>query len=249
MFKTVTLEQTDSIAVLTLNDNVTNALSPEMVMELSTVLSEVKKDARGLLVCGGSKFFSMGLALPTLLQFKRPAMANFWDHFNRFLLDLYILPIPTIAVLEGHAVAGGNILALSCDYRLALDEPKKIGLNEISLGVPVPLLPEMILKQVIGERAAFIMMNEGDFMTFPEAKDIGLVDELYSKADLMDKALEKIKKLSQCEQKAFSIMKANRTYTTVRKYEEFSAEQHELFLDCWFSDSVQKILHKAAENF
>jgi enoyl-CoA hydratase/carnithine racemase len=249
MFDTVTLEQNDSIAVLTLNENVTNALSPQMVMELSTALNDIKKDARGLLLCGGSKFFSMGLALPKLLPLKRPAMANFWEHFNQFLLDLYTLPIPTLSILEGHAVAGGNIVALTTDYRFGLDEPKKIGLNEISLGLPVPFLPEMILKQVVGERAAFSMMNEGSFMTFPEASEIGLIDVLHPGEELQAAALAKITTLSHFEQKAFAIMKTNRTYTVARRYEKFSDQQHELFLDCWFSDPVQKILHKAAENF
>jgi enoyl-CoA hydratase/carnithine racemase len=249
MLSTISLEQKDSIAVLTLQDNVTNALSPEMVMELSTIIGDIKKDCRGLLVCGGSKFFSIGLALPKLLPLKRPAMANFWKHFNQVLLDLYTLPIPTLSILEGHAVAGGNIVAVTTDYRFALDEEKKIGLNEITLGLPVPFFPEMIVKQIVGERAAFLMMDEGNFMTFSEAAQIGLIDKLYSEQELHEKAFIKISKMAGFEQSAFALMKANRTSYVRQQYEQYAGEQHERFLDCWFSESVQKILHKAAESF
>ncbi len=249
MLQTVTVENVENIAVLTMANNVTNQLSPEMVMEMSSVVNEMKNEAMGLVLCGGEKFFSMGLALPPLLGFKRAAMANFWNHFNQLLFDIYTLPIPTFSVMEGHAVAGGNIVALTSDYRFGADAPKKIGLNEITLGLPVPFLAEMLLKQIVGERVAMHMMYSGAFLSFPEAKECGLIDELHEKELLKEKAMEKVMELAQLEPKAFAIMKENRTQLIAQSYQEKHVAQNEAFLDCWFSEPVQKILHKAAEKF
>ncbi len=249
MLQTVTVENVENIAVLTMTNNVTNQLSPEMVMEVSSVVKEVENEAKGLVLCGGGKFFSMGLALPVLLSFKRAAMANFWNHFNQMLFDIYTLPIPTLSVMEGHAVAGGNIVALTSDYRFGVDENRKIGLNEITLGLPVPFLADMLLKQIVGERVAMQMMYSGAFLSFPEGKEIGLIDELHTKELLEEKGMEKVMELAQLEPKAFALMKENRTQLIAQNYQEKHVAQNEAFLDCWFSEPVQKILHKAAENF
>ena len=152
------------VAVLTLKNGVTNALSPELVGECLTALYQIKKEAAGLVLCGGTKFLSIGLDLPSLLPLNRSRMSGFWMNFNQLVFDLYTLPFATVCALEGHAVAGGNILALTCDLRLAVqDDGKKIGLNEIKLGVPVPYLADMMLRQIVGDRAASKMILGGEF--------------------------------------------------------------------------------------
>jgi enoyl-CoA hydratase/carnithine racemase len=152
--KTVISEIQQNIAVLTLNNGATNSISSALVKDLSEKLVEIRNEVAGMILCGGSKFFSIGLDLPSLLKCDRTEMSDFWYRFNYLILELYTISLPTVCVLSGHAVAGGNILALTCDYRFAGTDTKKIGLNEIKLGVPVPYLADIILRQIIGERSA-----------------------------------------------------------------------------------------------
>ena len=111
-----------------------------------------------MLLCGGNKFFSIGLDLPALLKLDRPAMHHFLEDFNDLCLALFTAAFPTACALAGHAVAGGNILALTCNYRYAISG-KKIGLNELKLGVPVPYLADMILRHTIGNQSQYGRRN------------------------------------------------------------------------------------------
>ena len=249
MAKTITVAKQDNITVLTLNNGVTNAISPQMVQELSGALKTIQRDSGGMVLCGGEKFFSIGLDLPALIELDREAMATFWEEFNQLVLDLYRLPLPAVCAVSGHAVAGGNILALTSDYRFAASESRKIGLNEITLGIPVPFLPDMLLKQVVGERRAIHMMYSGTFISLPEAETIGLVDELHLVEELQQAAVEKVAAMAKLQPEAFAAIKANYTEPIRQRYLEEAEAQNAAFLDCWFSDPVQMGLREAAKNF
>ena len=246
---TVIKEFQDHIAILRLNSGPANPISSTLVDELLQALSEIKGTARGMALCGGEAFFSAGFNLPELLKFDRPAMANFLERFNQLCLGLLTVPIPTICALSGHAVAGGNILALTCDYRYASSEEKKIGLNEVQLGVPVPYLADLMLRQIIGNRYASQMIFSGEFMTFADAKAIGLIDAIGSPDELEDFAMERLAQMAGYPSQAFAAVKANKVEAIQRQYETHFKSKNDEFLDCWFSDPTQKNLLEASTKF
>ncbi len=248
MAKIVTELQGD-IAILTLTNGVTNAINLELVEELSKDIQESRKEARGLLLCGGEKFFSIGFDLPALITMNRAELSDFFYKFNDLALDLYTLPFPSACVLAGHAIAGGNILALVCDYRFACSEARKTGLNEIRLGLPVPYLADMILRQIVGDRAATEMLYGGEFISLTDAAEIGLIDETYPTERLKAAALEKIAGLATLDAHAFSAVKTNRFEEIKNNYEKNGRVKNEFFIDCWFSEATQKTLLAAARKF
>ena len=247
--QTVTKEFQDHIAVLRLDSGPVNPISSSVVDELSRCLSEIKGTARGMVLCGGEKFFSAGFNLPELLTFDRPAMGDYFDRFNRLCLDLFALPVPTVCALAGHAVAGGNILALTCDYRYASSEEKKIGLNEIKLGVPVPYLADLMLRHTIGNRYATQMIFSSEFISFADAKIIGLIDVIGSTEELEDFTIERLSQIASYPQHAFAAAKANKVEEIRRKYEKYRRSQNDEFLNCWFSEPTQKNLLEASVKF
>ena len=135
----VTIDERGQIALVRLTNGVINAISPELLEDFAQALKRIQKEFKGMVLAGGSKFFSIGLDLPKLLKLDRNAMTAFWKNFNDLTFDLFTIPFPTVCAIEGHAIAGGTIFALCCDFRFAANLPKKIGLNEINLGVPVAL--------------------------------------------------------------------------------------------------------------
>jgi enoyl-CoA hydratase/carnithine racemase len=247
--QTVTKEFQDHIAILRLNNGPTNPISSKMVDELSQALVTLKGTARGMVLCGGDQFFSVGFDLPEVLKFDRPTMGNFLERFNRLCLDLFTAPFPTVCALSGHAVAGGNILALACDYRYAISEEKKIGLNELQLGLPVPYLADMILRHTIGNRYASQMLYSGEFMAFSDAKIIGLIDVVGPPDELEDFTLERLSQIASFQSQAFSAVKANKVEEIKERYEKNYKAKNDMFLDCWFSDPVQKNLLEASVKF
>lgn len=244
----VTIEERDQVALLRLTNGVTNAISPELVDDFSDALKRIRKEFKGMVLGGGSKFFSIGLDLPNLLKLDRSEMTVFWEKFNDITFDLFTVPFPTICAVEGHAIAGGTIFALCCDYRFGADNDKKLGLNEIKLGVPVPYLPDLLLRQLVGDRAATRMLYYGNFVSMPEAKEIQLVDNLFT-TEVEEESVKEATLLTAMSGPALAFMKRNRIEEIRIRYKNKIEEKSREFLDCWFSAPVQELLEKASENF
>jgi enoyl-CoA hydratase/carnithine racemase len=245
----VMTERQGELAVLTLNNGVTNAIGPELVNDLSIAIDEIRDDARGMLLCGGEKFFSMGFDLPALITMKRHELTNFIHDFHDLVLALYTIPLPSASVLAGHAVAGGNILAISCDYRFATSELRKTGVNEIKLGLPVPSLADMVLRQIVGDRTATEMLYTGNFISFADAAEKGMIDAIFPPETLKQSAAERIARIAAMDRKPFAAIKANRVEAIKNSYEQTGRAKDEIFIDCWFSESTRNTLIEAAKKF
>lgn len=245
----VKLEHRGNVAVLRLSHETTNAIGPGLVEDMSRALDDIRTGFKGVVLAGGEKFFSIGLDLPQLLELDRSAMTDFWYRLNDLALDLYTLPFPTLCAIEGHAVAGGAVLALTCDYRFAGTGKGKVGFNEIKLGLPVPYLADLILGRVVGERAAREMLYQGRFMSITEALEIGFIDECLSEGRVEDEVVERASEMAALPESAFAVIKGNRVESVRSMFEKNRDLKHKLFLDCWFSESVQGLLRRASETF
>ena len=239
----------DKVAQLRLSNGITNAIGPAMVTELSSALAEIRKNSRGFILTGGEKFFSIGLNLPELIGFNREEMNRFWDDFDQAVLDLYTLPLPSAAVITGHAVAGGTIFALSADYRFIAPGRNFMGLNEINIGVPVPYLADLMLRQIVGDRVATELTYNGEMVPPERALEIRLVDEMCSEETIEERTLEVISLLADKPHDAFRMIKQNRTEVIRSKFLEKRHQRKEDMLSCWFEPSVHELLRKAAEKF
>lgn len=242
-------ETHEEIGLIRLAGSVTNPINLELIKELDQTLETMKRTKRGLLLSGGEKFFSIGFDLPELLQLDREGMSDFYTRFNQTLFTLFCLPIPTLCCISGHAVAGGCILSLGCDFRIAASGKTKIGLNEIDIGVPVPLLAEMLLRQIVGNQTGTRMMFTGDFKTADEARTLGLVDETLDRDQLELRGLEKIKRFSSAPMSAFARIKANQGDWIRSRFEQGFSADLQTFLDIWFAPETRELLFKAAEKF
>jgi enoyl-CoA hydratase/carnithine racemase len=245
----IKLEPHDSVALVRLQNGVTNAIGPPLVDALAETLCTVEADYRGLLLCGGKKFFSIGLDLPALLALDRPAMTAFWQRFEQTVLALYTLPLPTAAAIGGHATAGGLILALACDYRFAAAGRKALGLNEVKIGLGVPYLAHLMLKEILGYRIARTLELEGEFSQPEDAHEIGLIDAIEPSAELETQALAKVSTLAALPASGFRFNKQNRTLAVTRRFAKERKQRLQAILAAWFAPQAQALLHKAAEKF
>ena len=202
----------------------------------------------GVVLAGGQKLFSMGFDLPSLVQLDRPGFLHFFQAFNAVTLQLFSLPLPTCCAITGHAVAGGCILAMACDWRIAAPG-KKIGLNEIKLGIPVPFLSDLILQEIVGSRTALSLAYGGEFLTAEEAAGIGLVDEQVEQGAVEARAFARVKGLVDHPAGAFAAIKAYRVEPVQQVYLMEHEARNQVFLDCWFSQASQAKLREAAEKF
>lgn len=245
----VMIEGHGDVAILRLNNGVINAIGPTMLDDMVAALEEIQNGYRGLVLAGGPKFFSMGFDLPRLLALDRAAMSDFFYGFNAMVFKLYTLPMPTICAMAGHVIAGGAIVALACDFRYAAAEKKQIGLNEVKLGLPVPYLADLILRQIVGDRAATPMLYGGEFVTTAEGERIGLIDRTAPPDGLEAQAISKVAELAGHHPSAFTAIKANRVEMVRERYEQQAKAKNETFMACWFDPDVQPLLEEAAKRF
>jgi enoyl-CoA hydratase/carnithine racemase len=245
----VQLTYQGEIALLRLCGGVINALSPEMVNETQELLRDVRQNARGLVLAGGEKFFSIGLDLPPLLELDRSAMTDFYDCFSRLLLNVFSLPIPSISAIRGHAVAGGLVLALMTDFRAAGEGRTLLGVNELKLGVTVPYLAELALYSTVSGPAARYLIYEGEYIESAYAKHIGLVDNLFTRDSCEHMAVEKMANIAGSSSLAFAAAKENRIEFLCSKYHENCKRKQKQFVELWFSDEAQILLKEAAVKF
>lgn len=250
--KLIRAEHRDKVAVLKLNRGVTNALNLQMVNQLAENLQEVRDNSDLCsLVLGSSndKFFSIGFDIPELFELSRKEFRVFYQAFNRVSMDLYTLPKPTIAALTGHAIAGGCILALCCDYRFIAEGHRLMGLNEVKLGIPVPYPGACVLRHLVGARNAREIMGCGEFYHPEESSQLGMVDQVLLLKQVLPKATEKAELLGALPQKAFATIKLNRVGVVKAQVKKQLSKRERIFMDCWFSDEARELLIDAMNKF
>ena len=245
----VALEHHNKVAIVRLSNGVTNAVSPALAMELSDLLVMVQSEYEGMLLAGGEKFFCIGFDVPKLLELDRSGMSDLFYRYNQILLDLFTMPKPTACAVKGHCLGAGETFLLACDYRYGAAGKTLIGLNEIKLGLPVPYLPDMLLREIVGDRIASDMLYTGDFIGITEAERVGILHEVLPKEEVEGRALEKLAELCKRPPKAFAAVKANRVEVIRSRYKKKYVAKIEELLDCWYAETTQELLREGAKKF
>ncbi|MGA8431681.1 MAG: enoyl-CoA hydratase-related protein [Candidatus Sulfotelmatobacter sp.] len=181
MYKTLQLEQADGIATITLNrPDKRNAISFELVDELMAALDEIEQSsAQVVILTGAGKAFCAGMDLDELKSLGGKThdenvkdSARMAELFRR----LYDFPKPTIAAVNGAAIAGGTGLATMCDFTLAVPEAK-FGYTEVRIGFVPAIVSSMLVWQV-GHKIARDLLLSGRIFDAAEAHRYGLVNEI-----------------------------------------------------------------------
>jgi methylglutaconyl-CoA hydratase len=190
-YQTIKLAIDGAIATLTLNrPDKRNAISYELIADLLAALDEIAKStALVLILTGAGKAFCSGMDLENLKALiGRSPEQNLED--SRTMVNLfrsvYEFPKPTIAAVNGAAIAGGTGLALLCDFTLAVPEAK-FGYTEVRIGF-VPAIVSTFLIRQVGEKIARDLLLTGRLFDAEEAFRIGLVKEIVPPEKLMERA-------------------------------------------------------------
>lgn len=172
---------------ITLNAPGMNALGSDLMNFLIDQLQEA--DGRPVLVTGTGDAFSAGLNLKELTSLDPAGMEEFLLTLERMVERLYTYPAPTVALVNGHAIAGGCVVALCCDYRVAAANPRaKIGLNEVAIGVRFPPLTLKMVRARVPRRYQEDVLLGAGLHSPTRAAHLGLIDEVSEDAETVAKA-------------------------------------------------------------
>ncbi|ADW68172.1 enoyl-CoA hydratase/isomerase family protein [Granulicella tundricola] len=191
---TVLIEDAGGVRTLTLNrPERRNALTPEMQLELIAAMEAVAKDnsVRVVVLTGAGEGFCGGLDLSVLQGMAGLSAAEYEAdarRIARMFRVLYELSVPTIAAVNGHAVAGGTGLATLCDFTLAVPGAK-FGYTEVRIGF-VPALVSAYLTLQVGEKRARELLLTGRLFGAEEGYRLGLVTEVVAASDMAARVVE-----------------------------------------------------------
>ena len=202
------VERDRELAILRMQAGKANAMNPTLVRRLAELCDEIEADhARALVITGDGRSFSAGLALPQLIDLDRATMRAFMADFKAAMVRVFTLPMPVIAAIDGHAIAGGCVLAGQCDVRIAADRSLKIGVNEVQLGIGLPAMVIESLRLILPPSSLVPVAFAGGLFEPRQALALGLLDEVVAGDRLLDRACERARELAAIPTAAYAQVK------------------------------------------
>ena len=244
-------ERQGPLAVLRLDKARGNAIDEALVAELTQACAELEADegVRGVLLASANpKLFCPGLDLVGLVELDRPRLERFMRAFGRMLVALYGLRRPMVAAVSGHAVAGGCILALTADWRILRRGGVSIGLNEVKVGVPLPLSVSALLRATVPPgalpRVALLGRNFAD----EDALAAGLADELAPAEGFESACLARLQEFAEKDPYSLAVTKRYLRADALRQMQAEDAAAVAEWLDGWFSPATQERIRAIAAS-
>jgi enoyl-CoA hydratase len=202
-------EAKDGVATITLDDGKVNAMAPAFFEALNAALDRAERETPAAVVIAGREgYFSAGLdlkLLPTLApdQFGRAMVA-----FGEIMLRVYTFPIPVIAAVTGHAIAGGAFLALACDERYIADGPYKLHINEVAIALPLPTWALVIAQNAIPRRWQTEAILQARPYAPAEALSREIIHGVAAQDAVIVRAHEAVARIAGLDQKAYAAAKS-----------------------------------------
>lgn len=188
----VNFEQKGAVAILTIDrPEALNALNSQVLSDLDEAITKVEAadDVHAVILTGAGRSFVAGADIGEMKGFSARDGKKFGVHGGGVFLRLENLSKPVIAAVNGFALGGGCELAMSCDIRLA-SEKAKFGQPEVGLGITPGFGGTQRLPRIVGISKAMELILTAKVIGAAEAKEIGLVSQVYAPDELMDKAME-----------------------------------------------------------
>jgi 3,2-trans-enoyl-CoA isomerase len=238
---TLRVEARDGIAVLRLDKARGNAIDSALVEDLIEAVPRLAADpgvAGVLLASAHPKLFSPGLDLVGLVELDRPAMQHFMERFAEALWALYGLNKPMVAAVNGAAVAGGCILALTADWR-SLKRGAIIGLNEVKVGVPLPWSVATLLNASVPPQSLARVALLGRNFADAEALATGLADEILEPDGFEDACLARLGEFTEKDADALARTKGYLRRDALAAMRARDSALLPEWLDSWFSEGTR----------
>jgi enoyl-CoA hydratase len=227
-----------------------------MDIELGEAFIREMEDAnipsvKAVILTGSGSSFSAGVDLFRVLKDGPEYGRRFLPVLDNLLRAALTLPKPMVAAVNGHAIAGGCILAAACDHRIMTEGNGRIGIPELAVGVPFPALPLQIMAARVADGPLRDLVFSGRTVTIDDAKTMGLIDEKCPSGMLMDRALEVAQRMAAIPLGAFALTK-EAFYTPILERTKQLADLNARVVDAWLQqhtyDTIRNYLDRTIKK-
>jgi enoyl-CoA hydratase len=200
--ETVRYELRDTVAVITMDDGKANALSPAVIEMLHACLDRAEREAAAVLLTGRDRRLSGGFDLKVMTS-SLENMRTLVTAGAELLLRLYLFPRPVVVACNGHALAMGALLLLVADARIGAAGDFKIGLNEVSIQMPMPVFAMELARARLSKRHFTAAVTQAHIYNPHSAVDAGYLDATAQQDQLHDVAFASARQLATLPGPAF----------------------------------------------
>jgi enoyl-CoA hydratase/carnithine racemase len=231
-------------------DHGANALDVTLMNALRELLANLATHGGEpvLIASRHPSLFSPGWDLKKLADADRDEIAAFLRLFNLLVRDLFSYPGPTAAAINGHAVAGGCLLAMACDQRTMVKGRARIGLAEINLGVPVPAACVRMLRARLAPRVVEELVFGGDGCTAERACELGVVHRVAETTSLMQVAEQELGKVAARPRAAVVHTKESLFREVWSSMAADDPTDDDAFVGCWFAEDTHERIRTLART-
>jgi len=250
----IKVSQQDQIQILELNRPKVNAIDESLIKALINELDKVESDnsIKGIILTGQEGIFSGGLDIISLYEKDKEYMKSFWGLFSNLLLKIYRYPKLIFTAISGHSPAGGTVISIMTDYRIMSKGNYVIGLNEVAVGLSMPIAIGRVFQSLLGERVAEKMTLTGKLVNPDKALEIGLIDEVIDSGNLLNHSIKTMNewfKLPFNKQIESKLSLRNEVIDIMANTIE---KENDNFINAWFSDecriTMESIIKKLAKK-
>jgi len=240
------ISRIDDVALLTLERGKVNALNEPFIDELRGAFEDLERDERvmAVVLTGCGHFFSFGFDIPEFLGYEKEDFMRFLLKFTDLYRRMFVFPKPLLAAVNGHAVAGGCMLALTCDERFMVPGKARISLNEIRFGSTVFAGSVEMLRFCAGWKNSQTFLFSGDMFTAEEAMRLGVIDRVVPVERLLDDCIMRATELGKKQAPAFRSIKNLLRRPVADEMAEREGESLREFIGIWYSDETRAFLRE-----
>ncbi|MGH7467170.1 MAG: enoyl-CoA hydratase/isomerase family protein [Longimicrobiales bacterium] len=205
--ESIRIETRDGMAIMQMLHGKANTLDLEFCQQLMDALTALAGSTRALVLTGTGSIFSAGVDLMRIQADGPPYIQRFVPMITKLVRALFEFPSPLVAAVNGHAVAGGCVMACAADYRLMARSQVRIGVPELRVGVPFPTAALEMIRFVVPPHKLHTVVYGGAKYLPEEALEFGLVDEVTDADVLLERAWAVARQLADLPRAAFALTK------------------------------------------
>lgn len=218
-----------------------NALGAKSIQAITAALGA---EQRPTVLTGEGQIFSAGLHLVELASYSREEITAFVETFSVLMTRALTTRYPLVAAVNGHAVAGGCVLAMACDRRIGTRGDFKIGMNEMAIGLTLPAVVTEILRDKLASEQARTVILGGALYDPEEAQRVGLLDAVTDSTDeAIDQACEVARELNKSPAE-FAAMKGSLSAPIMERFQQTRQALDRRFVDSWFAPPASELREK-----